>query len=243
MSLDAVFTLTILLLLAVVLPLLGARDYRLLLRRISEGDAAARVESYKGVLMVHWPLTIGLLAWWLLSGHSLESMGLAPVASDSQWVAIGIGALIIFAQIIYVAVVSNSSDKLAALNEQMGELSDLAPQTHTECRLFDMVSVTAGVCEEILYRGLLFATLLPLIGTWPAVAVSSLIFGLGHAYQGVWGIVKTASIGLVLALLTVTSGSLFIAIILHVVVDLTSGRVMAKARQSMTWSVTPAKEA
>ena len=99
----------------------------------------------------------------------------------------------------------------------------------TENRWFDMASITAGVCEEILYRGLLLATLVSLVGTWPAVAISSLIFGLGHAYQGVSGIVKTGLVGLILALLTVFSGSLFIAIVLHAVVDLTSGRIMGRA--------------
>jgi membrane protease YdiL (CAAX protease family) len=234
MSFDNLFTLIILLLLAVVFPLLGVRDYRLLLRRTSEGDADARVKFYKGVLKFHWPLTIGLLAWWLLSGNSLESMGLVPFADGRQWVAIGVGAFAILAQVVYLATVSRNADKLAAIKEQLGELSNLAPQTPTENRLFDMVSITAGVCEEILYRGLLLATLVSLVGTWPAVAITSLIFGLGHAYQGISGIVKTGLIGLVLALLTVSSGSLFIAIALHAVVDLTSGRIMGRALRTKT---------
>jgi membrane protease YdiL (CAAX protease family) len=201
------------------------------------------VKFYKGVLKFHWPLTIGLLAWWLLSGNSLASMGLVPVANGLQWVAIGVGALAILAQVIYLAMVSRNADKLTAIKEQMGELSNLAPQTRTENRLFDMVSITAGVCEEILYRGLLLATLVSLVGTWPAVAITSLIFGLGHAYQGISGIAKTGLIGLVLAWLTVSSGSLFIAIVLHTVVDMTSGRVMAKALRTTIWAGARAKEA
>ena len=234
MSIDTLFTLTILLLLAVVFPLLGVRDYRLLLRRISEGDADARVKFYKGVLKFHWPLTIGLLAWWLLSGNSLESIGLVPVADRQRWVAIGAGVLVILAQVIYLATVSRNAGKLAAFKQKMGELSNLAPQTPSENRLFDMVSITAGVCEEILYRGLLLATLVSLVGTWPAVAISSLIFGLGHAYQGISGIAKTGLVGLGLAWLTVSSGSLFIAIVLHAVIDLTSGRVMGRALRTTT---------
>jgi len=234
MSFDTLYTLIILPLLAVVFPLLGVRDYRILLRRISEGDTNARVKFYKGVLKFHWPLTIGLLAWWLLSGNSLESMGLVPVADGRQWVAIGVGVFAILVQVVYVATVSRNADKLRAIKEQMGELSNLAPQTPTENRLLDMVSITAGVCEEILYRGLLLATLVSLVGTWPAVAISSLIFGLGHAYQGISGIAKTGLVGLVLALLTVFSGSLFIAIVLHAVVDLTSGRIMGKALRMTT---------
>ncbi len=229
MSFDTLFTLIILVLLAVVFPLLGVRDYRLLLGRISDGVADARVQAYKSVLKMHWPLTIGLLAWWLLSGNSLESVGLIPVADGWQWVAIGVGVFAILAQVIYLATVSRNADKLTEIKEQMGELSNLAPQTPTENRLFDMVSITAGVCEEILYRGLLLATLVSLVGTWPAVAISSLIFGLGHAYQGIRGIAKTGLVGLVLALLTVFSGSLFIAIVLHAAIDLTSGRIMGRA--------------
>jgi len=234
MSFDTLFTLIILLLLAVVFPLLGVRDYRLLLRQTREGVADARVKFYKGVLKFHWPLTIGLVAWWLLLGNGLESMGLIPIADGRQWVAIGVGIFIILAQVIYLATVSRNADKLTAIKEQMGELSNLAPQTRTERRLFDMVSITAGVCEEILYRGLLLATLVSLVGTWPAVAITSLIFGLGHAYQGISGIAKTGLVGLGLALLTVSSGSLFIAIVLHAVIDLTSGRIMGKALRNTT---------
>jgi len=234
MSFDTLFTLIILLLLAVVFPLMGVQDYRLLLRRTREGDADARVTFYKGVLMWHWPLTIGLVAWWLLSGNGLESLGLIPVAEGRQWVAIGVGVSVMLGQVIYLETVSRNADALTKIKKQMGALSNLAPQTRAENRLFGMVSITAGVCEEILYRGLLLATLVSLVGTWPAVAISSLIFGLGHAYQGISGIAKTGLAGLVLALLTVFSGSLFIAIVLHAVVDLASGRIMGKARRMTT---------
>jgi len=234
MSFDTLFILIILLLLAVVFPLLGVRDYRLLLRRTNEGVADARVKFYKGVLVFHWPLTIGLLAWWLLSGNSLESIGLIPVADGRQWVAIGVGVFAILAQVIYLAIVSRNADKLTEVKKQIGELANLAPQTPREDRLFDMVSITAGVCEEILYRGLLLATLVSLVGTWPAVAITSLIFGLGHAYQGISGIAKTGLVGLVLAWFTVFSGSLYIAIVLHAVIDLTSGRIMGRALRNTT---------
>ncbi len=229
MAVDTLFTVTILLLLAVVFPPVGARDFRLLVRQTSEGVADVRVKYYKSYLKWLWPLTIGLLAWWLWLGNGLKSIGLIPVADGLQWVTIGVGVLVMLTQIIYLASVSRKTDALTKIREQMGELTNLAPQTRAENRWFDLVSITAGVCEEILYRGLLLATLVSLVGTWPAVAISSLIFGLGHAYQGIAGIAKTGFVGLVLALLTVFSGSLFIAIMLHAVIDLASGRIMGKA--------------
>ncbi len=234
MSFDTLFTLIILFLLAVAYPLMGVQDFRLLLRRTREGVADARVKFYKAYLMWLWPLTIGLVAWWLLSGNGLESLGLIPVADGRQWVAIGVGVFVLLAQVIYLETVSRNADALTKIKKQMGALSNLAPQTRAENRLFGMVSITAGVCEEILYRGLLLATLVSLVGTWPAVAISSLIFGLGHAYQGISGIAKTGLVGLVLALFTVFSGSLFIAIVLHAVIDLTSGRIMRRALRMTT---------
>jgi len=71
--------------------------------------------------------------------------------------------------------------------------------------------------------------LTPAVGLWPAVALSSVIFGMGHAYQGFPGIVKTTLVGLGMALLTVFSGSLLVAMVLHTVIDLTSGRMMGAA--------------
>lgn len=229
MSSDTYFTLIILLLLVVVFPLLSIRDYRLLIRRTSEGITDARAKAYRDYMKLQWPLTIGLVGWWLLSGNDLATIGLIPVAVGWQWVAIAIGVIAILAQVLYVSRASRDADALAEIKTQMGSLSNLAPQSPAENRLFGMVSITAGVCEEVVYRGLLLATLVSLVGTWPAVAISSLIFGLGHAYQGASGIAKTGLIGLVLALFTVFSGSLFIAIILHAVVDLTSGRIMGRA--------------
>jgi membrane protease YdiL (CAAX protease family) len=55
------------------------------------------------------------------------------------------------------------------------------------------------------------------------------IFGLGHAYQGWEGMGKTALVGLVLGLLAWFSGSLFVGMILHAVLDLTSGRILQAA--------------
>jgi membrane protease YdiL (CAAX protease family) len=229
MSFDTLFVLTLVILLGAVFPLLGIRDFRVLLHRTRAGDTNARVKFYKSVFAWEWPMAIGLLAWWLLSGNTLASVGLSPVAEGSQWVAIGIGLLVTATQVIGLTLRSQDSDALSAIPEQMGEVINLAARTPNESRLFDMVAVTAGVCEEILYRGLLLAALLPLAGTWPAVGISSVIFGLGHAYQGMAGIVKTGLVGLVLAMLTVSSGSLFVAIVLHTTMDLVSGRMMGKA--------------
>ncbi|MCK8517059.1 CPBP family intramembrane metalloprotease [Methylonatrum kenyense] len=70
--------------------------------------------------------------------------------------------------------------------------------------------------EELLARGfLLHRSRLLLAGIWPPVMLSSLLFGLGHGYQGWIGIAQTALVGIVLARATLHWNTLWPAIIAH----------------------------
>jgi membrane protease YdiL (CAAX protease family) len=107
------------------------------------------------------------------------------------------------------------------------KLAFLLPSTREERAWWWVVCVTAGICEEVVYRGFLlhYFHVLPfhLSLTW-ALVVSCVIFGIGHFYQGVAGGVQTAVIGFVLGALFVMTGSLVIPIVVHAVMDL---RVLA----------------
>jgi len=102
----------------------------------------------------------------------------------------------------------------------------LIPHSAKEGQLFNALSVTAGICEELLYRGFLIAYFGAFV---EAVVLSSIAFGFGHMYQGKIGIVKTGGIGLALAGLYVLTGSLWAPMVLHVLVDVNSGFVARKA--------------
>lgn len=72
-------------------------------------------------------------------------------------------------------------------------------------------------------RGYLMAYIDHFFGLAAAVVVSSLVFGLGHLYQGLPGVLKTTVVGLVVAGLYVLSGSLWLPMLLHAFVDLNAG--------------------
>lgn len=224
-----IFSLSVLLILLVIVPLLGIWDFRRLMRWFREGRPNARLKTYNWVLVMEWGLTAGLLTWWLLSGRDWESLKVVAGFSGWGWLALGLGLVGAGFMVWQMVSVMKSDEELAKLRSQMGELRALAPVTPKEGRAFALVAVTAGVCEEILYRGILMTVLTPVVGLWPAVGLSSVIFGMGHAYQGFSGIVKTTLVGLIMALLTVFSGSLLVAMVLHAVIDLASGRMMGAA--------------
>lgn len=102
------------------------------------------------------------------------------------------------------------------------------------------MAVSAGICEELLYRG----WLLHLIGAstdsvWIGLLLSSVAFGLGHAYQGPQGILSTGFVGLVLGLIFVLVGSLITVQILHAFINLSSGLMCAYLLANLSKAPTP----
>jgi membrane protease YdiL (CAAX protease family) len=227
MSAFDAYGLAVILVLGVMTPLMGIRDFRRLMRWIKEGRPGARLYMYNVTIGSQWILTVALTGLWLATGRDSRDLGLLPTATGWQWLAIGLGLALTSYMVLQMLYLLRHPDKLCRLKGKMGDVALLAPQTDEEVRRYHVASVTAGVCEEILYRGILFAILAVALGDWAAVVLSSLIFGLGHAYQGVAGIGKTTLVGFVMASLLVFTGSLFVPILLHTVIDLTSGRLIS----------------
>ncbi len=90
--------------------------------------------------------------------------------------------------------------------------------------------VFVAVYEELVARGFLLARCrAALPGTWPPILVSSVLFGLGHVYQGGIGFAQTTMVGIVLALFTLRWGTLWPAILAHAAMDLVSITVLRSA--------------
>ncbi|MBZ5513868.1 MAG: CPBP family intramembrane metalloprotease [Acidobacteriia bacterium] len=83
-----------------------------------------------------------------------------------------------------------------------------------------MVAPTAALCEEFLYRGYLLTQISAWLGghVW-GWAVSSIAFGLAHAYQGLNGMARAAILGALLAYPVVHLGSLYPSMAAHFLID------------------------
>ncbi len=88
---------------------------------------------------------------------------------------------------------------------------------------FGGVSLTAGFCEEFLYRGYFVWVISPWLGWWGAAALSVPFFAIGHAYQGWNGVLRTGMVGAFFMLVVAIFGSLWPAIALHALIDLGQG--------------------
>lgn len=103
----------------------------------------------------------------------------------------------------------------------IGDIAALLPRNRPELGYAAGLAVNAGVSEELLFRWALPALLFVVTGEpLSAFGLALLLFAGLHAYQGLPGIVGTLVVGLLLTAVYVLSGSIVLAIVVHIVFDL-----------------------
>ena len=81
-----------------------------------------------------------------------------------------------------------------------------------------IISVLAGICEEVLFRSVIQGTLATVAGPWIALIFASLLFGGAHLVTVAYGIIA-AAIGVYLGLLWLLGENLLIPIVAHAAYD------------------------
>lgn len=193
-------------------------------RQLQADPVRARKRLWIGAIRDPWVLVAVGAALWLASARSWTSLGFSAPDGWRLWVAVGLVLLIVAYQLQSVAAVARDPEARASVRQQFsGMLADVLPHTRAEMYWFGGVSLTAGFCEEFLYRGYFIWALSPWLGWWGAAALSVALFAIGHAYQGWPGVLRTGAVGLLFTLVMVVSNSLWPAIVLHAAVDVGGG--------------------
>jgi membrane protease YdiL (CAAX protease family) len=207
-------------------PAWGAVAYRAFVREVREGKEGARLREYRATIILEWTFCLGLLIWWWWLGRDMSLLGLALPTGARSFAGLGLTLLVLaFLAYQWRAVTKLEGQALDPLRAQMAPVLEMLPHTDTEYRWFRGLAVTAGVCEEVLYRGFLIWYLAHWMPLWVAAIVGGAAFGLAHFYQGGAGVVKTGVTGVIAGLLFALTGSLLWPVILHAAVDLQGGAI------------------
>jgi membrane protease YdiL (CAAX protease family) len=209
-------------LLAVVVPWRGRHRLRELVAKPSVGPAE-RISLYVSTIAFQW-LAAGVAAWraW---AHGLRSNQLGLVVR-SPWSICG--AAVLGAVILAALQWMNLRRISRAPHETRGPLQVLAerilPQSTKERVPFFALAGTAGICEEFLYRGFAMAAFTRAgMPAWSVVALSSILFGLAHLYQGRGGLLGTMLLGFLFGTARITLGSVVPVTAWHAAVDVVAG--------------------
>ncbi|GAA1906694.1 hypothetical protein GCM10009837_32760 [Streptomyces durmitorensis] len=196
-------------------PWLGRRLY----------DSLARRRDTEPRALVGY-FTFVLVFWWLFAALALLALLLSPAMAASD---LGIAApespvstAVVIVAVVAVTVVSGR--KMHDLAEGGRNVPGLAsiramlPRTAQERRLAIAVAVTDGICAELVYRGLLIAFGVGVLGLdlYAAAALSVLVYAVAGFYQGRSGVIAFAVVGALLAGLYVSTGSLLLPVVIHV---------------------------
>jgi membrane protease YdiL (CAAX protease family) len=179
--------------------------------------------------LVNLGLILTLAIVWVVSkirGSTWSDFGLARPKSWGRTILIGIGVTVGF---IVSATLLTSLIVLAFPNTPAEDLSRFDfLHNNLPNLIINLVAMwfTAGFFEEFLWRGYLMNRLVDLQGNktklvWVISLVgSAIIFGLGHTYQGLGGVIRITAVGLLFgaAFLTVRR-NLWPVIIAHAVLN------------------------
>jgi membrane protease YdiL (CAAX protease family) len=158
-----------------------------------------------------------------------ESLGLEsyPLPAALKWGLLGFFgtyAANLLLTTLYVSVRGDLERVAARRAQWLGVLADLPIE------LILPLAAFVAIWEETVFRGFLLGRLraaLPggesqdsrLRRDAVAVAITAVLFGAGHAYQGVLGVAQTTVAGLALGTLAVWRGSVWPAVAAHLAID------------------------
>ena len=208
--------------LGVIVPWRGRARLKQLLAR-PRVEPAERLSLYCSTIAFQWIAT-AVAAWraWA-HGFTATQLGLAVPNRLKLLVITVLGAaLIVTLQWLNLRRMGRSTSPLRGPLQALAER--ILPQSTMELIPFFALAVTAGLCEEFLYRGFAMAVLtrsgLP---TFAVVISSAILFGMAHLYQGRSGFVSTTLLGILLGVSRAALGSLVPVVAWHMGVDVVAG--------------------
>jgi membrane protease YdiL (CAAX protease family) len=212
----------IFLVLGVVLPWRGRARLRKLLA-IPHVGVMERLSLYASTIAFQW-IVVAVVAWraWA-HGFTSAELGLT-IDGKGRVLLTGIAGAAALAALQWLNL--RRMGRLPAA--ERGLLHSLAerifPQSRVEMLPYFALAVTAGLCEEFLYRGFALAAIIRAgLPAWGAVVISSVLFGLAHIYQGPGGSVSTMLLGGLFGTARIAYQSLVPVVLWHSAVDLVAG--------------------
>ncbi|MEX1184270.1 MAG: CPBP family intramembrane glutamic endopeptidase [Gemmatimonadota bacterium] len=187
---------------------------------LEAAGALPRRQVYVSSIVSLLALLLATLAVSRFSGYAAQDIGLAG--------AVTLRTVVIAATLAAAGVAVLFAFRFAGVREALA-VRELLPRSRGERLLFVFVSITAGICEEIIFRGFLLHALDQATGSAAAALVlSSGAFGVVHAYQKSAGALRAALLGAILAAPILLGHSLHSSILAHALIDVLSGLWLAR---------------
>lgn len=184
----------------------------------------ARIRAYRRGIGGQWLFAIAALVIWLVYARPWKDLLLTL---PHGWrLGLGVGVVVAAVGLLVLQLWSVARlplERRVKARPKLANIAFMVPHTARDERWFIALAVTAGFCEELLYRGYLPWFFAPWLGQVGAMAVVVLAFGVSHLYQGRRGAIRATIAGAVMAVSALLSGSLIPGMIAHALIDIGGG--------------------
>jgi membrane protease YdiL (CAAX protease family) len=232
----------ILIVLGVLVPWRGA----VRVKRLLAQDAlttSQRLSLYASTIAFQW-LLVAVILWRSFSRHlSPNELGLVVSGVWQTWsVALVFTGLLCANQWAGVRKMARLPPSQRGFLFQFTQ--KIMPQHPGEAFVFVALACTAGLSEEFVYRGFVFAVFYRAFAEIPFAALFALVassawFAMAHLYQGRRGIITTFVVGILFSTVRIWTGNIVPAIVGHIGVDLVAGLYAPRALRTRPDRVTP----
>jgi membrane protease YdiL (CAAX protease family) len=154
-----------------------------------------------------------------------EVIGGRWASARDVWRDIGVACLFWIVVVVFLVLSSHILGKNSDMNRV---LQIIMPRGPLEMTVWVLLSISAGFCEEFVFRGYFQKQVFALTGSdAAAIAVQAAIFGAAHQYQGIKGMISIAIYGALFGILAKTRNSLRPGMIQHTMQDSSAGILLS----------------
>lgn len=218
-------------LLGVVLPIYAVFSSQPAMKKLKY-DTETKLAIYWGNSLLLWIMAIVVMVVWYFSGRDLWDLGFR-VPDFSGWLWIWLTLLFCGGYVLDLIYQTSNPYRKLKLIERFLKNTPFLPQTQHELNHFMLVAVSAGVCEEIIFRGYFIQYLMHFtgdsdIGIFLSIFIPAAIFAFSHFYQGWEAVLKIVVMAVLFGFLFLTMKSLWWLIFLHILLDVVGGILALK---------------
>jgi membrane protease YdiL (CAAX protease family) len=184
---------------------------------------AVRKQFYLSNSVVMSFLALFTMGIWMIQHRHLSDLGFRAMQKGIYYWITAILLVILF---IVESIYTRSTSKKRRNKPDLDAAVPFLPKSYSELPAYTLMCISAGLGEEILYRGFMVTYFIdPSIVRFPwlALFLPAMLFSLAHYYQGYMAVLKIFVLSILFALIFIWSGSLILPIIIHFLIDFIGG--------------------
>lgn len=176
-------------------------------------------------------MALVIIIVWLLFKRPLSELGFKQINTINSWWWLTLLFVMLYTIDTWVAI--RSKENLEKTFNDRKNKTPFMPTKLQELPLYFLMCLSAGVFEEIIFRGFLVTYFMYLLsdivsGEMWAVFLPAIVFSVAHYYQGSKAVLKILILSVLFGYIFILSDSLLIVMLLHFLVDAVGGLLTFK---------------